>query len=325
MVESAIIHWMPCFSASSEPCAKRLSGAVDHHVERGLGLRDPAHAVREARRAEAILAEAVTLAAAAEHVLASARAGPRCGSRSGRSRRAWSRPRGRASSRRDGMSTMKPVLAACGSLGLVLGARDQDREARPPRVRDEPLVPVDHPVVAVADGAGLDQRRVGAGDLGLGHREAAHDVTVAERAEVLLLLLVGRPVQQRVHVALVGRLAVQHPRAVVRLAGLGLHHRELDVAEPHAAPFLRHVRQPETGRLGVLPHLQQELEVVAALDLLGVADLLLAGTDDGLDELAHLEPDLFELGTEGEVDRHGRPPGRLPITLPLRLKHRRGS
>ena len=25
IVESAIIHWMPCFSASSEPCAKRFS------------------------------------------------------------------------------------------------------------------------------------------------------------------------------------------------------------------------------------------------------------------------------------------------------------
>ena len=33
-------------------------------------------------------------------------------------------------------------------------------------------MPVDHPLVAVAVGLGLDQRRVGTGDLRLGHREA---------------------------------------------------------------------------------------------------------------------------------------------------------
>ena len=43
--------------------------AVDHHVERDLGLRDPAHAVREPGRAEAVLAEQVALPAAAEHLV----------------------------------------------------------------------------------------------------------------------------------------------------------------------------------------------------------------------------------------------------------------
>ena len=76
IAESAIIHWMPCFSASSEPCAKRFERALDHHVERDLGLADPAHAVREPRRAEPRLAEQVALAAPAEHVVRSARAGP---------------------------------------------------------------------------------------------------------------------------------------------------------------------------------------------------------------------------------------------------------
>ena len=175
---------------------------------------------------------------------------------------------------------MKPVLAACGRSGIVLGARDEDGEAGAARVGDEPLVSVDHPVVAVADGAGLDQRRIGAGHLRLGHGEAAHRHALAERAQVLLLLLVGRPVQQRVHVAFVGRLAVQHPRAVVALGRLGLHHRELDVAETHAAPFLRHVRQPQPGRPGLAAHRDQDADVVAALDLVGVADLRLARLHD---------------------------------------------
>ncbi len=152
----------------------------------------------------------------------------------------------------DGMSTMNAVLAACGQLGVVLGAGDEDGEAGPAGVGDEPLVAVDDPLVAVLVGAGLDERRVGAGDLGLGHGEADHGRALAQRPEVLLLLLVGAPVQQRVHVALVGRLAVQHPRAVVGLGRLGLHHRQLDVAEPHAAPLLGHVRQPEARLLRLL-------------------------------------------------------------------------
>ena len=44
-----------------------LGGAFDHQLERDLGLRDPAHAVREARRAQPYLAELVTAAALAEH------------------------------------------------------------------------------------------------------------------------------------------------------------------------------------------------------------------------------------------------------------------
>ncbi len=60
---------MPCFSARSEPWLYRLSDAVDHHVERDLGLADPAHAVREACRAETGLTEQMALPAPAEHLV----------------------------------------------------------------------------------------------------------------------------------------------------------------------------------------------------------------------------------------------------------------
>ena len=59
-------------------------------------------------------------------------------------------------------------------VGVVLGAGDEDGERGAAGVGDEPLVAVDHPLVAVLHRGGADQRRVGAGDLGLGHREAAH-------------------------------------------------------------------------------------------------------------------------------------------------------
>ncbi len=196
-----------------------------------------------------------------------------------------------------------------GPLGVVLGAGDQDREARSTSARDEPLVPVDHPLVAVLIGAGLDERRVRTGDLGLGHGEAAHHPPLAERPEVLLLLLVGRPVQECVHVALVGRLAVHHPRPEVGLRRLGLDHRHLGVAEAHATPLLGHVGQPQTGLLRLVAHREQNLQVLPAVYVFAVAYPGLTQLHGLLDELANAQPEVFELGREGEVDRHGSASG----------------
>ena len=200
-------------------------------------------------------------------------------------------------------------------LGVVLGARDEDREAAPRRaLRDEPLVAVDDPLVAVLVRRASDERRVGAGDLGLGHREAGHRDAVAERPEVLLLLLVGPPVQQRVHVALVGRLAVEDERAVVRLRRLGLHHRELDVAEAHAAPLLRHVRQPQPdlreparGASGGSRCSRRASSTTPSSSKPSSGRL-----DDVVDEGPDPSADLLELGCEGEVDGHAVLPGRTP-------------
>ena len=282
-----------------------LERARDHHVERRLGLGDPAHAVGEARRAESVLAEPVPLPAAAEHV------------RSGHAQ-LLDPDLGVAGAAVHRLDLAYPVPARRGDVddeagigglrhvGPVLGARDQDREARAARIRDEPLVTVDHPVVAVLDRAGLDEGRIRAGDLRFGHREATHRDAVAQRSQVLLLLGVGRPVEQGVHVALVGRLAVEHPRAVVGLGGFGLHHRQVDVAESHAAPLARHVGQPETGGLRLGAHVDQDLQVLAAFDVVAVADLRLAGLDHGLDELADPEPEVLQFGTQREIDGHAR-------------------
>ena len=71
------------------------------------------------------------------------------------------------------------------------------------------------------------------------------------------------------HVALVRSLAVQDPRPVVRLGRLGLHHRQLDVAEPHTAPLLGHVRQPEPGCLRFLAETDEKLDTAARLFTVG--------------------------------------------------------
>ena len=210
-----------------------------------------------------------------------------------------------------------------GHVGVVLGAGDEDGEVGPMGVGDEPLVAVEHPLLAVLHAVGADEGGVGAGDLGLGHGEARPGPAVAERAQVALLLLVGAPVQQGVHVALVGGLAVQHPRAQAGAGGLGLHHGQLDVAEAHAAPLGGHVGQPEPLGEGLLPEASEGGPVGLAVGLLQpfLGDAHLGGADDVVDERADPAPELLELGGEAEVDAHGQESGTPPLPETVRCPH----
>ena len=81
-------------------------------------------------------------------------------------------------------------------------------------------MPVDHPLVAVGDRARLEPGRIGARDLGLGHREERARRPLDERPQELLLLLVGAEEVEDLAVARVGRLAVE------------------DELRPHAPPDL---------------------------------------------------------------------------------------
>ena len=72
------------------------------------------------------------------------------------------------------------VARACGA-GVGVGDGHHDPERRALGARREPLVAVDHPVVAVADRARAERRRVGARHLGLGHREERADLAGDER------------------------------------------------------------------------------------------------------------------------------------------------
>ena len=201
---------MPCFSASSEPWRVPVERPVDHHVERRLGLArssacsarggpgragtgragGPGRARRASGRRGTRRSSMTDLAVAG---------GRRASSRS--SRTSFQPSRGR--------STMNAVLAACGISGSssVRAMRIANLAPRAPEMNHLwPLITHSSPSWY---GVRLDQRRVGAGHLGLGHREARAGRALAQRPEVLLLLLVGAPVQQRVHVALVGRLGVE--------------------------------------------------------------------------------------------------------------------
>ena len=100
-----------------------------------------------------------------------------------------------------------PVPAA---LRVGLAHEDAELAARVARARGPPLAPVEDVVVAVALDAASDVGGVGGGDARLGHGEARADLAGEQRFEPLLLLL-GRAVAgQHLHVAGVGRRAVEH-------------------------------------------------------------------------------------------------------------------
>jgi hypothetical protein len=64
IADSAIIAWMSCVGedAAAQPAVER---ALRQHLERDLGVADPAHAMRQTRRAEPCLAQPMALPAAA--------------------------------------------------------------------------------------------------------------------------------------------------------------------------------------------------------------------------------------------------------------------
>jgi hypothetical protein len=155
----------------------------------------------------------------------------------------------------------------------------------------------------------MNQRRVGARDFGLGHREAGSGDPFAQRPEVLVDLIRRRPVVQRVHVAFVRSRRVKRKRTEARLRGFGGNRRHLDVGQAHAAVFLGHVRQPESPLLRGCAHGHDLPNKHTAIFLMR-RDLGFGRLDNLVQELAHLRQDEFEFFGETEIDRHEVSAGR---------------
>ena len=146
--------------------------------------------------------------------------------------------------------------------GVGVGHRHHDPERSAVGAGREPLVPVDHPVVAVADSARSEGRRVGAGHLRLGHREERTDLAGDERCEPSLLLLVGAEEVEDLGVSGVGRLAPEDELAPHRAADVLVQIRIVEKAGAAAAGLGRNVRrpQPELAHL-VLQHADECLSL----------------------------------------------------------------
>ena len=154
--ESAIIACTSCLRASVSPWVDPRQRPLAHHVERLLDQPDGAHGVVDAAAAEAGLGDDEAR-----------RRGRRGGGRRGCARRCSGcscacpcprrgrRRRRCAGSRRRACRPGRRTSTAGGGARLVgIGDGEQDEERGEVGVRREPLLAVDHPLVAVELGAG---------------------------------------------------------------------------------------------------------------------------------------------------------------------------
>ena len=182
---------------------------------------------------------------------------------------------------------------------LALGDGRDEVEAGVALARDEPLLAVQHPLVAVADGGGRERGEVGAG-AGLGQRPCLPVLAAHDRHDVPLDLLGAEELQQLARAAVDDREA----EPVRRLARLLLERHLREHREVAAAHRGRHVQHREALRA----RLRAQRVELGRVDRVPFDDPQLDGIDLLLDEAADLPLQLGDLG--GKLgDDHGRPPG----------------
>jgi hypothetical protein len=184
-----------------------------------------------------------------------------------------------------------------------VGDRHHDGERSAVGGRREPLLAVDHVVVAVLAGGGGEEHRVRSGGLGFGHREAAADLAGHERPQEPVTLFGGGVLVEDLDVARVGRLRAEHGVTERRASERFAQQAVLDHREALAAEVDGVVRRPQ-------PHLADLLlrggdERVERCRI-AVEHLLLDRDEFPIDELVHHREDGGHLLSDLEV--HGRRP-----------------
>ena len=102
---------------------------------------------------------------------------------------------------------------------IVRGARDQDEMRGAVRAGDEPFAPGDDPLAVAPLGAGADHAGIGAAARRrLGHGEGRAHLAVDDRPQPALLLRRRAGAREQVHVAVVGRHAIEGERTEIERA-----------------------------------------------------------------------------------------------------------
>ena len=188
------------------------------------------------------------------------------------------------------------------TLGREIGLAHHDRDlaARIAEAARPPLAPVDHVVIAVTLDAGLDVRGVRGGGIGLGHQEGGTDLAVHQRAEPFFLLFAGAVTVEHLHVAGIGRGAVEHFRSPADAAHFLGAQGVFEVSEARpvelegfidmvvAVIARRHEQVPDARFLGELLLVLDDLDHLPAITggVLRLVDIHV-GADVRFDEIAH--------------------------------------
>ena len=129
------------------------------------------------------------------------------------------------------------------------------------RAGDKPFVAADHPAAALLLRAGADHAGIGAAaGRRLGHGEGGTHLALDDRAQPALLLRAAADQRQQVHVAVVGRRAVEAYGPEDRAVRLLVHRGPGDDRQPHAAILLRRLRRPQAGGLRLRTHAVEQIE-----------------------------------------------------------------
>ena len=185
-----------------------------------------------------------------------------------------------------------------------VGDRDDDEERRDGCVAGEVLSAGDHPVVAVADGAGGEDPGVGTA-LRLGHREAGEDLTGQQAGQVAVLLVLGAEAGDDLGIAGVGRLGAEHDRRPRAAAQDLVDQRQLDRAEALPAEFRAEVRRPQTLVANLLfERVDDPAPLVVQRQKFAAGEQHLQRLDLFADELADPVELLLEFRFGREVPRH---------------------
>ncbi len=197
------------------------------------------------------------------------------------------------------------LLVAVGIVRGGLAHEDDDLAARVADARRPPLAAVDHVVVAVALDRRLDVGGVRRRDIGLRHGEARADFPLQQRRQPLLLLGLGAVELERLHVAGVGRRAVEHLGRPVDAPHDLAQMRVVEVRQPGAALGVREEQVPQPGgaRLGLqgLDDRHRLPAVGGAVELVPVD--LLVGVDLGIHERLQALRQPFDLVARIEAHR----------------------
>ncbi|MCY1353071.1 hypothetical protein D9M69_394010 [compost metagenome] len=169
---------------------------------------------------------------------------------------------------------------------IGIGHDHDDEEFSKARVRGEPFLAIDHPLVTVTHGNSGEDLRVGPA-LRLGHREAGNDFAGQQRLQPTLLLLGGAEVSEDLGVTAVRCLATEHDRCELRASEDFVHQAQFDLTEARATQLGAEMAGPQAARLDLglqgpdQTHIGRVLHVVGAIQ--HVIERLDASADEFID------------------------------------------